>query len=54
MDSDEVDPNLIEIAKRTWDDVKFGRVPNEEQRVLDIVNDVQADFLNVDTAPKPS
>lgn len=54
MDSDEVDPNLIEIAKRTWDDVKFGRVPDEEQRVLDIVNDVQADFLNVDTAPKPS
>ena len=54
VDSDEVDPKLIECAKRAWDDVKFGRVPNEEERVLDIVKDVQADFLDVTKAKEPS
>jgi putative FmdB family regulatory protein len=53
MDSDEVDPNLIECAKRAWDDVKFGRVPDEKERVLDIAKDVQADFLDTSTV-KPS
>lgn len=51
MDSDEVDPVLIETAKRAWDDVKFGRVPNEEQRVLDIASTVEADVLDVKDAP---
>ena len=54
MDSDEVDPKLIECAKRAWDDVKFGRVPNEEERVMDIAKDVQADFLDATKAEKPS
>jgi hypothetical protein len=54
MDSDEVDPNLIEAAKRAWDDVQFGRVPNEEQRVLDIATERQADFLDATTAKEPS
>jgi putative FmdB family regulatory protein len=54
MDTDAVDPNLIEIAKRTWDDVKFGRVPDEKEMVLDIVKDAQADFLDVNTAPQPN
>jgi len=54
MDTDAVDPNLIEIAKRTWDDVKFGRVPDEKEMVLDIVKDAQADFLDVNTAPRPN
>jgi len=54
MDSDEVDPNLIECAKRAWDDVKFGRVPNEQERVMDIVKERQADFLDVSTVKEPS
>jgi putative FmdB family regulatory protein len=54
MDTDAVDPQLIEIAKRTWDDVKFGRVPNEEQRVLDMAKDVQADFLDANSTGQPN
>lgn len=54
MDSDEVDPNLIECAKRAWDDVQFGRVPNEEQRVMDIAQEREADFLDVQTDKDPS
>lgn len=54
MDSDEVDPNLIECAKRAWDDVKFGRVPNEEERVMDIAKTVEADVLDANKFEKPS
>ena len=54
LDTDAVDPKLIECAKRAWDDVKFGRVPNEEQRVLDIATERQADFLDASTAKEPS
>ena len=45
LDSDEPDPQLIEIAKRAWDDVKYGRVPKEveEERVMDVVK--ESDFL---------
>lgn len=54
LDSDGPDPQLIEIAKRAWDDVKFGRVPKEieEERVMDVVK--QSDFLDVKNAPKPT
>ncbi len=47
FDSDKVDPELIETAKRAWDDVKFNRLPPEveEKRVADVA----ADFLNADT-----
>jgi putative FmdB family regulatory protein len=46
LDSDKVDPDLIEAAKRAFDDVKFQRVPQEveEKRVADIA----ADYLNAD------
>ena len=54
VDSDEVDPKLIEYAKRAWDDVKFGRVPDEKERVMDIAKDVQADFLDATPGTKPS
>jgi putative FmdB family regulatory protein len=54
MDSDEPDPELIEIAKRAWDDVKYDRIPKEveEERVMDIVK--QADFLDATPQVKPS
>lgn len=50
LDSDEPDPQLIEIAKRAWDDVKFDRVPKEveEERVLETIkrdSTVMADDL---------
>lgn len=50
LDSDEPDPQLIEIAKRAWDDVKFDRVPPEveEDRVMDIVK--ESDFLDASKA----
>jgi len=53
-DSDGPDPQLIEIAKKAWDDVKYDRVPKEveEQRVMDVVK--EADFLDVKDAPKQS
>ena len=53
-DSDEPDPQLIEIAKKAWDDVKYDRVPKEveEERVVDVVK--EADFLDVKDAPKSS
>jgi putative FmdB family regulatory protein len=46
FDSDEPDPQLIEIAKKAWDDVKYDRVPKEveEERIVDAIN--QSDFLN--------
>jgi putative FmdB family regulatory protein len=49
LDSDEPDPQLIEIAKKAWDDVKFDRVPKEveEERVMDMI---EADYL--DATPK--
>ncbi len=52
MDSDEVDPQLIEIAKKAWDDVKYDRVPKEveEERVIDAIK--QSDVMNV-TPDKP-
>jgi putative FmdB family regulatory protein len=52
MDSDEPDPKLIEIAKKAWDDVKYGRVAPEveEARVMDVVK--ESDVLNVTDAPK--
>jgi hypothetical protein len=52
MDSDEPDPQLIEIAKKAWDDVKYGRIAPEveEARVMDAVS--QSDFL--DATPKPN
>lgn len=52
LDSDEPDPQLIEIAKKAWDDVKYDRVPKEveEERVMDVVK--QSDFLDVTKAPK--
>lgn len=48
LDSNEPDPELIEAAKRAWDDVKFNRLPPEveEKRVMDVA----ADVLNVDDA----
>jgi putative FmdB family regulatory protein len=48
LDRDEPDPELIEAAKRAWDDVKFNRLPPEveEKRVMDVA----ADVLNVDDA----
>jgi len=48
LDRDEPDPELIEIAKRAFDDVKFNRLPKEveEKRVADVA----ADFLNADEA----
>lgn len=52
LDSDEVDPELIECAKRAWDDVKFDRVPH-----LDAppdVSKIEADVLNVNSTVKPS
>lgn len=51
MDSDEPDPQLIEIAKKAWDDVKYQRVPieTEVERVKDVV---EADILDVKDAPK--
>jgi putative FmdB family regulatory protein len=51
-DSDEPDPQLIEIAKKAWDDVKFDRVPKEveEARVMDLATAVEADVL--DATPK--
>ena len=54
MDSDEPDPKLIEIAKKAWDDVKYGRVAPEveEARVMDAVK--ESDVLNVKNAPKLS
>jgi len=54
LDTDAVDPQLIECAQRAWDDVKFGRVPDEKERVMDIVNERQADFLDASTAKVPS
>lgn len=54
MDSDEPSPEFIEMAKRTWDDVKFGRVPNEEERVMDIAKECEADFLDATPEIKPS
>lgn len=54
MDSDEVDPKLIEAAKRAWDDVKFGRVPDEKERVMDIVKEREADFLDATPKTEPS
>lgn len=54
MDSDEPDPQLIEIAKKAWDDVKYDRVPKEveEERVMDVVK--QADFLDATPQIKAS
>jgi putative FmdB family regulatory protein len=46
LDSDEVDPEFIEQAKRTWDDARFGRLPPEVEEKR--VQDVAADFLNAD------
>jgi putative FmdB family regulatory protein len=54
VESDEVDPVLVECAKRAWDDVKFGRVPDEQERVLDIAKDMQADFLDATPTKEPS
>lgn len=50
-DSDEPDPQLIEIAKKAWDDVKYDRVPKEveEERVMDVLK--ENDFLDVKDAP---
>jgi hypothetical protein len=50
-DSDEPDPEFIEIAKKAWDDVKYDRIPKEveEERVMDVVK--EADFLDVKDAP---
>lgn len=50
LDSDKPDPDLIEAAKRAWDDVKFHRVPQEveEKRVMDVA----ADVLNADDYKK--
>jgi len=47
LDSDKVDPELIEMAKRIWDDIKFGRLPPEveEKRVADVA----ADYLDADS-----
>jgi putative FmdB family regulatory protein len=54
-DSDEPDPQLIEIAKRAWDDVKYGRVPNEPERLAEAGEAaIEADVLDVNDAPKPS
>jgi len=53
VDSNEVDPKLIECAKRAWDDVKFGRVPDEKERVMDIATR-EADFLDATKAKEPS
>ena len=52
MDSDEPDPKLIEIAKKAWDDVKYGRIAPEveEARVMDVVK--ESDVLNIKDAPK--
>lgn len=46
LDSDEPDPQLIEIAKKAWDDVKYDRVPKEveEARVMDAIQ--QSDVMN--------
>lgn len=46
LDSDEPDPQLIEIAKKAWDDVKYDRVPKEveEARVMDAIE--QSDVMN--------
>lgn len=55
MDSDEPDPQLIEIAKRAWDDVKFGRV-DEEAIVRETAEAAalqpEADCLDVTEAAK--
>ena len=53
-DSDEPDPQLIEIAKKAWDDVKYDRVPKEveEERVMDVLK--ENDFLDAKDAPKVS
>jgi putative FmdB family regulatory protein len=50
-DPDYVDPQLIEIAKKAWDDVKYDRVPKEveEERVMDVVK--ECDVLDVTKAP---
>jgi putative FmdB family regulatory protein len=52
FDSDEPDPQLIEIAKKAWDDVKYGRIAPEveEDRVAEVIK--QSDFLDVTKAPK--
>jgi putative FmdB family regulatory protein len=52
FDSDEPDPQLIEIAKKAWDDVKYDRVAKdqEEDRVIDIIK--ESDVINV-TPDKP-
>lgn len=54
MDSDEPDPQLIEIAKKAWDDVKYDRVPKEVEvdRVMDAVK--QSDFLDATPEAKAS
>jgi hypothetical protein len=50
-DTDEVEPWMIETAKRVWDDVKYDRVPKEveKDRALDAIK--ESDYLDVKDAP---
>lgn len=54
LDSDEPDPQLIEIAKKAWDDVKYGRVAPEveEDRVKEVIK--ESDFLDATPQTKAS
>ena len=57
MDSDEPDPQLIEIAKKAWDDVKYDRVPIEREQDIAMTMgkaSLDADVLSVTDAPKTS
>jgi putative FmdB family regulatory protein len=54
LDSDEPDPQLIEIAKRAWDDVKYDRVPKEieEDRVKTVAEAaLKAEADPIDATP---
>ena len=51
-DSDEAEPWMIETAKRVWDDCKYGRIPNEPEKLAEMGKDaVEADVLDVKDAP---
>lgn len=54
MDSDEPDPQLIEIAKKALDDVKYDRVPKEVEadRVMEAIS--QSDFLDATPKQEPN
>ena len=57
LDSDEPDPQLIEIAKKAWDDVKYDRVPIEREQDIAMTMgkaSLDADVLSVTDAPKTS